>query len=91
LQTLNKLKQDAKRPTERPTAEEHAQKMARLQKERFDLHKEISEAEANIDFSVGELAKTKTVVNQLQAKNVAEETEIDPQAYVTLILSLPAY
>ena len=60
----------------RPTAEEHAQKMAKLNKEKFDLHKDISEIDANINYSGGELAKLKEELAQLQARDVAAEVVI---------------
>ncbi|KAF9510779.1 hypothetical protein BS47DRAFT_1347503 [Hydnum rufescens UP504] len=74
--SLKKLRSDAKRPPGRPTAEEHAQKMAKLDKEKFDLYKEISEIEAHIDYSAGELAKFKEELAQLQARDVAAEVII---------------
>jgi Spc24 subunit of Ndc80 len=50
--------------------------MAKLDKEKFDLYKEISEIEAHIDYSAGELAKLKEELTQLQARDVAAEVII---------------
>jgi len=76
VKALKKLRSDAKRPVGRPTEEEHAQKMAKLDKEKFDLYKEISEIEANIDYSAGELAKLREELARLQARDVAAEVVV---------------
>ena len=50
--------------------------MAKLDKEKFDLYKEISEIEANIGYSAGELAKVREELAQLQARDVAAEVVV---------------
>lgn len=55
--------------------------MARLEKEKFDLYKEISDTEAGIDYSAGELSKLRLEIIQLRAREAANEVKMNGTVY----------
>lgn len=83
MQQLKKLKLDAERPAGTLSASEHAQKVERLQREKFNLTKEIGDIERETDYASGELGKLREEHSKLQARDIPSETAIDATAYVS--------
>jgi len=80
FQQLKKLKLDAERPAGTLSASEHAQKVERLQREKFNLTKEIGDIERETDYASGELGKLREEHSKLQARDIPSETAIDATA-----------
>lgn len=70
------------------SASEHAQKIERLQREKFDLTKEIGDIERETDYASGELGKLREEHSKLQARDIPGETIIDAVAYVSFSFGL---
>ncbi|KAF8333996.1 uncharacterized protein EI90DRAFT_497079 [Cantharellus anzutake] len=80
VQQLKKLKLDAERPAGVLSAPEHAQKIERLQREKFDLTKEIGDIERDTDYASGELGRLRDEHAKLQARDVPGESAVDAAA-----------
>lgn len=77
---LQKAKMDSQRPPGVPTAIQHARRMDELDKERFELLKQISEAEMKLSESSAQLTKLKEERKTLEARDVVDEVGLDGSA-----------
>lgn len=74
---MSKAKASARRPEGALTEEQHRSRMQALEKERFDLTKEIAETAAKTDYSTGELAQMKKELAETQAIDVTQNFPLD--------------
>ena len=80
VKAMHKARASAKRPDGAITEEEHRLKMQSLEKERFEMIKEINDTEARRDYSAGELAQMKKELAEAQARDITQDVQLDNSA-----------